>query len=86
VESAAQVDNVPVFDKKYKTIVVIDSNVGMVRYTEIMQWLQENAAGNVSVQVTSNTGSYCDPSEDYFRTYYAFENSDDALFFRIKYK
>jgi Ni,Fe-hydrogenase III component G len=63
----------PKFDKKYK--VVVKSKYSH-DFFEKLEWAQVNSHGSVDVG----------RSEDNEWIYFAFEESDDALFFKIKYR
>ena len=58
------------------------------RYIEMIDWVDQNSTGDVSVKLCSSTQKddkwYAD-SQGFDRVFFAFENADDALLFRIKY-
>lgn len=67
---------IPKFDKKYKIILHYLEDDS---YFEKLDWVNKNSNGLVDMQVIQHTGqALC-------HIYYAFENEDDATFFRIKY-
>lgn len=68
--------NPPIFDKKYKIILKYDYTN---RYIDMMDWVDKNSSGLVSTAVAEVT------PDGVGEVYFAFENSDDALFFKIKY-
>lgn len=63
-----------VFSKKYRTIVHYKYTE---RYPEILMWLNENTTGAVKIKTSQVSTS------DMF---IGFEKSDDALFFKIRFK
>ena len=76
------------FDKKYKTIIcrkLSDND------QEIIEWINKNSNGMVSVRVLSGRsvsdgiGWYPHPVGPITRMCLGFEDPDDALFFKIKY-
>lgn len=73
-EEQVSVSPTVTFDKKYKTIVKCDYSDG---YTEMLYWLDENSDKSVDVKFENAYGS-----ESIF---VGFENSDDALLFRIRF-
>jgi hypothetical protein len=69
-EDGEPTEVVPMFDKKYKTILKMKY---IPSYSEILSWVNANSIGSVDVRLSMNV------------IYIAFENSDDATFFSIKY-
>lgn len=67
------------FDKKYKIVLKIQ---GRENQYEILQWLETNSVGLVDIK-SSNEHQML--TTRYDTMYYAFENEDDATFFKIKY-
>jgi len=67
----------PKFDKKYKTIIKVNYGPEF-HYTETLDWINRNSRNSVDIAVV---GEGAGPVS----IYYAFENSDDALVFKIKY-
>lgn len=67
---------VPVFDKKYKTVVEVDHTAHI---TEMIYWLHENCNGSVDVVYSP------DVVDEPKKVFFGFENKDDALIFRIKF-
>lgn len=63
-----------IFDKKYKTIVSVNSTWS---YLEMIDWVNTNSHGSVDV--------WFNDTPDGVIIDIAFENSDDALVFKIKY-
>ena len=73
-EEVTQPISCPKFDKKYK--VVVEYNSGQFEYDDDMiTWLDQNSSGSVDIQYSA----ICR------RHYVAFENTDDALFFKIRF-
>jgi len=67
----------PKFHKRYKTIVKVDVHKG-IEYVSMMEWIDQNSKGSVDVKsISDGYGTLV--------LYYGFENSDDALVFKIKY-
>jgi hypothetical protein len=65
----------PKFDKKYKTIIQLDYDHD---YLDVMDWINIHSKDSVDVEViTSGFDVIC--------VFFAFENEDDALVFKIKY-
>lgn len=63
------------FDKKYKVVVSIKSTP---YYMEMLDWVNTNSTGSVDVWFNdTGEGIVIDV---------AFENTDDAIFFKIKYQ
>lgn len=60
-----------IFDRKYKTIVRVNSRDN---YLEMVDWVDLNSKGSVEVRYASSN-----------KIDVAFENSDDAIIFKIKY-
>lgn len=73
-------ENLPVFDKKYKSIVVYSQSE---KYYEITEWLEKNTAGLVSIKLSDELAFFGASNS---KMYIAFENSDDALLFKIKFQ
>lgn len=65
----------PVFDKKYKTIVSVDVKHN---YQEMIYWLNDNTRGSVDIKLDHDF-------KQKIKVYVGFENSDDALFFKIRF-
>jgi hypothetical protein len=61
----------PVFAEKYKTIVKCE---GSPNYLTMLHWVDENSKGDVDVRR---------PGDGWI--YFAFEDPDDALVFKIMY-
>jgi hypothetical protein len=64
----------PVFDKKFRIIITYMYRPG---YTEMLDWVNQNSKGEVSVVY--------DVWPSPKKLYIGFTDSDDALFFKIKY-
>ncbi|HEY6435658.1 MAG TPA: hypothetical protein VIY47_03645 [Ignavibacteriaceae bacterium] len=65
----------PQFEEKYKTIItVIDPD----NYVDMMNWINSYSKNSVDIKIDTN-------EIDSFAVTFAFENSDDALVFKIKY-
>jgi len=71
-------DLIPVFDKKYKFIIRLDSNLRFQLF-QLADWLNLNSTGAVDIKSHINSENYLES------IYLAFENYDDATFFKIKY-
>jgi hypothetical protein len=67
----------PKFDEKYKIIIKLNYSPEF-HYLETLDWIDRNSKDSVDVAVV---GEGAGP----ISIYYAFENSDDALIFKIKY-
>ncbi len=67
----------PNFDKKYKTIIRLEYGLNF-NYLETIDWVNRHSRDSVDIAVV---GEGAGP----ISIYYAFENSDDALVFKIKY-
>lgn len=65
----------PTFDKKYKVIIETSN---MRDYFGMMDWVNLNSKDSVDVKTTMDNGHD-------IKFYFAFENTDDALIFKIKY-
>jgi hypothetical protein len=63
----------PIFDKRYKAVV---RKRFTPYYFEMLNWANEHSKGQIAVSVCSETTG---------DVYFAFENEDDALVFKIKY-
>lgn len=59
------------FDRKYKTIVRVNSRDN---YLDMLDWIDSNSKGSVDVKYASHD-----------KIDVAFENVNDALIFKIKY-
>lgn len=75
------------FDSKYKTIIAI--NIG-IDYIEILDWINKNSKGLVHIQIhtAEKLGDEWIKSEAHIAkkmAFIGFQNSDDALYFKIKY-
>jgi len=67
----------PNFDKKYKTIIRLEYGPNF-NYLETLDWIDRHSKDSVDIAVTGEgAGS--------ISIFYAFESSDDALVFKIKY-
>lgn len=62
---------VPVFDTKYKTIIKC---IYSAEYLTMLEWIDQHSIGLVDVKV---------PGDGWI--YFAFEDPDDALVFKIMY-
>jgi len=67
-------DGQPIFDKKYSIIIKRNYQPG---YIDMLEWVNLNSNNSVDVKFNNAYGSEA--------IYIGFENSDDALFFKIKY-
>lgn len=67
-------DGEPIFDKRYKIIIKKDYTSG---YLDMLEWINTNSNDSVEVRFNNIYGQE--------GIYIGFENSDDALFFKIKY-
>lgn len=76
-KSTEVVDPIPSFDKKYKTIITLNCKSD---YQEILHWINDNSGGSVDVKFDIGCGFGIE------KLYIGFEKSDDATFFKIKYK
>jgi hypothetical protein len=65
----------PEFDKKYKVVIRCKYDDD---YIEKVNWVHKNSKDLVKIQVTGNSFEMTD-------IFFAFENQDDALVFKIKY-
>lgn len=61
-----------VFDKKFKT--VISQPIDKDNHWTLVLWLNDNSSGSVDICVTGNM------------VYIGFEDKDDELLYRIKYR
>lgn len=77
-EENCEIKVIPVFDKKYKVILEYEFNY--LQYYNRLDWVNENSNGSVEVKFSEIRSNPL-----YNRVYYAFENADDATFFKIKY-
>ncbi len=64
--------DIPVFDKKYKTIVSVDVRNN---YQEMIYWLNDNTQGLVDIKLDHDF-------KQEIKVYVGFENPDDALFLK----
>ncbi len=64
----------PIFDKKYKVVVKRLYTPG---FLDMIEWVNLNSNGLVEVKFNNGYGSEA--------IYIGFVDSDDALFFKIKY-
>jgi hypothetical protein len=76
------------FDKKYK--IIIDRELDSY-YVEILDWLNKNSNFSVDVKIyiaEKYNGEWIYSSSTTGKTtmFIAFENEDDALFFKIRYE
>ena len=69
----------PRFDKKYKTVIRLDYGPNL-NYLETLEWINTHSKDSVDVSVVGEGAG-----NGYISIYYAFESSDDALVFKIKY-
>ena len=67
-------DEQPVFDSKFKIVIKRTYNPGWV---QMLEWVNSNSNGLVEVKFNNGYGSEA--------IYIGFVDSDDALFFKIKY-
>ena len=67
-------DGQPIFDKKYKVVVKRLYTPG---FLDMIEWVNLNSNGLVEVKFNNGYGSEA--------IYIGFVDSDDALFFKIKY-
>jgi len=72
----------PDFERKYKIIVRCDWPES---YPEMIDWLDKNSSGLVSIKSNGTVDLNSLESRSQ-ALYIGFENPDDALFFKIKYK
>lgn len=82
---------IPKFEPKFKVIVKLGFPDN---YAEILDWINNNSDGSVEVQLVKKDGTKVDSfipwytpaglQASYFM-FVAFENEDDATFFKIKY-
>lgn len=73
------------FDRNYK--VIIGNDIG-AEYVTALDWINKNTKGNVQVRIfkTNKVGDrWVVCSSGYDKCFFAFENFDDAIMFRIKY-
>lgn len=73
------VQNAPVFDKKYKIILECKYDE---RAYDMLEWVNKFSNGAVDVK---NKVKSTEPQTIQLMAYFAFEDLDDALIFRIKY-
>ena len=73
-EKASHHYQIPAFDKKYKTVIVIDYTL---KYSEMMYWLDNNSKGLVDIKINHTQNKQA--------VHIGFENTDDALFFKIRF-
>lgn len=62
------------FDKKYKTVLEVDFEYDS-SYLDIVYWLDENTNGGVDIKFVTESKNM----------FIGFENSDDALLFKIRF-
>ena len=70
----------PEFDKKYKTVIKYKYSL---EHHMMLEWIDQNSKGTVDVKITEDSTG---PFVKYDMIYFAFEDPDDALVFRIKYE
>lgn len=73
------------FEKPYK--VLIDSDI-KPEHINVLDWLNQNTKGNVQVRIFNAQlvdQKWVISSTGRTRVFFAFDNTDDALVFRIKY-
>ncbi len=73
------------FDSSYGVLIVSDIKA---HHTTVLDWINQNSSGKVQVQIINaqqEFGLWVVSPGGYSRAFFAFENSDDALVFRIKY-
>lgn len=82
---------IPDFDPKFKIVIKLPFPEN---YAEILDWINNNSEGSVEVQLRKEDGSKVDPFIPWYTPaglirsqmmFVAFENEDDATFFKIKY-
>lgn len=71
----------PEFDKKYKIILKFKSTD---EYYDMLDWVNKNSNNSVDIKRTWNLNPSSN-SVSIGNIFVAFENEDDATFFRIKY-
>ena len=76
VEEKPKENTSPEFDPKYKVVVRVECSP---KYMEMLEWVNKNTAGNVDVKF--DIGGLCTVRY----VYLGFEDTDDALIFKIKY-
>ena len=74
--SQPEIDTRPVFDPKYKTVIRCEAGP---TYLEMLEWVHKNSSGSVDVKFSIGFGYGVDA------VYLGFEDTDDALIFKIKY-
>lgn len=77
----------PMFDKRFKIIVKCEYNE---YYYEMLNWINNNSNGMVEIKLSTtpyNMEYAVPPNIPWTKeVFVAFENTDDATFFKIKYK
>lgn len=74
--SQPEIHTRPEFDPKYKVVVRCDAGP---TYLEMLEWVNKNSAGSVDVKFDIGFGYGVEA------VYLGFEDTDDALIFKIKY-
>jgi hypothetical protein len=77
----------PVFEDRFQTVLEYPLDN---RYHDMGEWVDKNSTGNVSIKLSPPQGNvedvwYAPAGIIRKRVFFGFENSDDALFFKIKY-
>lgn len=73
------------FDKSFK--VLIDSDI-LPHHITVLDWINQNSKGNVQVRMFNTkqvSNNWVISTDGHTRAFFAFEDIDDALVFRIKY-
>lgn len=73
----------PVFEDRFETVLEYPYDE---RYLEMVDWIDKNSKGTVSIQLLPTYEQIL--QSKYVlkkKVYVGFENTDDAIFFKIKY-
>jgi CRISPR/Cas system-associated protein endoribonuclease Cas2 len=71
-----------------KGAIVVHAGKRDDSYPQMLDWVDKNSSDRVNVeclQAIQKDGQWVQSTLGEFRVFFAFKNSDDALFFRIKY-